>query len=270
MAKHRRVWNSDTYDRYVSEGRGQGVGADYKPWIVIQDFASVGMVSRVLGTKTGRIHHLMSNLELWLFYLFDWSDDVLDIREQYPLSDLTQAINIAERENIRYPYDPRSGFPYVMTSDFYIDTRQGANVLSVKPSSELSKPRVREKLEIEHRYWKERGISWGIMTEREINKSKALNIEWLAQAKDLGIFGLSESIQNACTEYFLMNYRANHSALAVLLAEVEYIFNLSKGMGLNIFKHLVYWKHIAFDVDAQIACSEFIANPQLPYTGGVA
>jgi len=74
MAKHRRVWNHSTYSRYLREGRGQGAGADYDPWIHIQDFPSLGMVSRVSGTTTGRIHHLMSNLELSLFYLLDWSD----------------------------------------------------------------------------------------------------------------------------------------------------------------------------------------------------
>ncbi|MCL2816094.1 MAG: TnsA endonuclease N-terminal domain-containing protein [Oscillospiraceae bacterium] len=249
MAKHRRVWNSSVYERYVREGRGQGVGADYKPWIVIQDFASKGMVSRVVGTTTGRVHHLMSNLEMQLFYLLDWSDGVTDIREQYPLSDLSEAINIAENKRIRYPYDSKSGFPYVMTSDFYIDTQQGASVLSVKPSSELLKPRVREKLEIEHRYWSERGVTWCIITEHEINRTKATNIEWLAQAKDLGVFGLSESMQNACIEYFLANYSNIRYSLSRLFTEIERLFNLVSGMGLNIFKHLAYWKRIAFNAD---------------------
>ena len=270
MAKHRRIWNSNAYTKCVREGRGQGNGVDYKPWILIQDFTSVGMVSRVSGVKTGRIHHLMSNLELWLFYLLDWSDDVLDIREQYPLLDLALAINIAESKNIKYPYDPRSGFPYVLTSDFYIETRQGAYVLSVKPSSELSNLRVREKLEIEHRYWKECGVSWSIMTEREINKTKAVNIEWLAQAKDLGAFGLSESMQIVCIEYFLANYRANHSALVTLFTEVEHIFDLVAGMGLNIFKHLAYWKRITFDAEKRVDFSEFIVGPELCHAGGVA
>ena len=203
MAKHRREWNHSTYSKYISEGRGQGTGANYSPWIRIQDFPSSGMVSRVSGTTTGRIHHLMSNLELSLFYLLDWSDEVTDIREQYPIIGLTEAIEIAEKSNIRYPYDPKSGFPYVLTSDFYLDTNHGAAVMSVKPSSELRKPRVQEKLEIERRYWTTRGVQWSIMTENEINRTKANNIEWLAQAKDLSLFGLSEAMQEACREYFL-------------------------------------------------------------------
>jgi hypothetical protein len=247
MAKHKRVWNNTVYNKYVREGRGQGIGADYKPWIVIQDFASKGMVSRVVGVTTGRVHHLMSNLELRLFYLLDWSDEVLDIREQYPLSDLSAAISIAERKEIRYPYDIVSGFPYVMTSDFYLETRQGTNVLSVKPSAELSKPRVREKLEIEHRYWNERSVNWSVVTEREINATKATNIEWLAQAKDLSVFGFPEYVQYACVKYFMDHYNDSRSTLTSVIDDVESTFSLSVGMGLNIFKHLAYWKRISYN-----------------------
>ena len=268
MAKHRRVWNYTIYNKYLREGRGQGVGIDYSPWIRIQDFPSLGMVSRVTGTTTGRVHHLMSNLELSLFYLLDWSDDVTDIREQYPLADLTQTIKIAEKAKIRYPYDTISGFPYVLTSDFYLETKRGTMVISVKPSSELGKPRVREKLEIERRYWGIRGVKWNIMTEKEINRTKANNIEWLAQAKDLSSFGLTQATQDACCEYFLELYYAAHSPLAILFEAVETAFELIAGMGLNIYKHLVYWKQIVFNADEKVDLTEFCFNPIPCCVGG--
>lgn len=263
MAKHRRAWNNNAYNKYLREGRGEGIGANYKPWIVIQDFPSIGMVSRVSGTTTSRIHHLMSNLELCLFYLLDWSDNVTDIREQYPLSDLAEAINIAERAGIRYPYDPKSGFPYVLTSDFYLETKQGAMTVSVKPSSELGKPRVREKLEIERRYWNMRGVQWRIMTENEINRVKAMNIEWLSQAKDLGVFGLSAAIQNDCLEYFLDTYNDDSLSLFGIINEVEKTFGFTAGIGLNIYKHLAYWKRIDFDADRKVDFSDFTVNRNL-------
>jgi len=261
MSKYRRIWNNTTFNKYLREGRGQGSGADYKPWIHIQDFPSLGMVSRVSGTTTGRIHHLMSNLELSLFYLLDWSDEVLDICEQYPLIDLTQAIEIAEEANIKYPYDPKSGFPYVLTSDFYLETKQGSMVMSVKPSSELEKLRVREKLEIERRYWTIRGIQWSIMTENEINRTKANNIEWLTQAKDLTVFGLPEAVQETCCEYFLELYRSACFSFAVLFKAVETTFGLVAGMGLNIYKHLLYWKRIIFNADEKVDLTEFCFSP---------
>ena len=270
MAKRRHEWNDRTYNKYLREGRGQGAGAGYKPWIIIHDFSSVGFASRVVGTKAGRIHHLMSNLELYLFYLLDWSDDILDIREQYPLADFVKAIEIAETAGIPYPYDPKSGFPYVMTSDFFIETKQGAKVLSVKPSSELSKPRVREKLEIERRYWREHGISWSIITEREINRTKARNIEWLAQSKDLRVFGIHEYLMSDCIRYFLELYCAGRSPLPAIIAEVENEFNFGAGIGVNIFKYLAYWKLIAFDAERTVDFSVFSAGMKLRYVGGTA
>jgi len=268
MANYRRTWNHAGYNRYLHEKRPQGVGADYNPWIHIQDFPSLGMVSRVSGATTGRIHHLMSNLELSLFYLLDWADDVMDIREQYPLIDLAQVIDIAEKAGIRYPYDPKSGFPYVLTSDFYLETKQSVIVMSVKPSSGLGKLRVREKLEIERRYWTMRGIQWSIMTENEINRTKARNIEWLAQAKDLTVFGLSEAEQGACREYFLESYNSAIFPLAVLLKTVERVFGLIEGMGLNIYKHLAYWKRIAFNPDEKVDLTDFCFATNLCRTGG--
>jgi hypothetical protein len=261
MAKHRRTWNNLIFDKYLREGRGQGVGAGYTPWICIQDFPSLGMVSRVSGATTGRIHHLMSNLELSLFYLLDWSDDVIDIREQYPLIDLANVIEIAENANIKYPYDTKSGFPYVLTSDFYIETAQGAMIISVKPSSELEKLRVREKLEIERRYWNKRGIGWSVMTENEINSVKARNIEWLSQARDLSVFGLCDTTQDDCQKFFLNAYNTARYPLGSLFCAIEKIFGLVSGMGLNIYKNLVYWKRIYFNAEEKVDLTKLCFTP---------
>lgn len=80
MAKRTRIWNEAKYRKYLAEGRGQGELMEYKPWVQVQDFPSKGIVSRVKGRTTGRIHHLMSNLELRYFLLLDWSEKTMDIR----------------------------------------------------------------------------------------------------------------------------------------------------------------------------------------------
>ena len=67
------------------EGRGQGTGEDYKPWINIQDFPSNGLSTRGKGWKTNRIHQFLSKLERDYFYVLEWNNIVIDIREQFPL-----------------------------------------------------------------------------------------------------------------------------------------------------------------------------------------
>jgi len=194
----------------------------------------------------------MSNYETSLFFLLDWSDNVTDIREQYPLLNLSDAIATAERAQIRYPFDPISGFPYVMTSDFYIETPFGMEVISVKLSSELAKPRVREKLEIERRYWQSQGIKWRIVTENEIDVSKARKIEWLSQAKCLAGFGMNDNIQNKCIAFFVEAYPHHLGFLDDLFLETEQKFGLCAGMGLNVYKYLAYHKRIHIDIHAPV------------------
>ena len=82
MVRGRRDWTQVKFERYIKEGRGEGSGKDYQPWITIQDIPSKGRVSRTPGWKTNREHHLFSDNERRLFYVFEWSDVVVDIREQ--------------------------------------------------------------------------------------------------------------------------------------------------------------------------------------------
>jgi len=261
MSKHVRSWNETVYKRYLCEGRGQESGAEYKPWLTVRDFPSLGVVSRVKGQTTGRVYHLMSTLETKLFYLLDWSDDVLDIREQYPLLKIKEAIEIAEKAQIHYPYDLRSGFPYVMTSDFYVETTNGVVVIAVKPVSELENLRVREKLEIERRYWTEQSIKWEIVTEREINYIKSRNIEWLAQAADLSQLGINEQYQEICSEFVINRLHSSESIpLYKIFSETEQALGLENGTGLNIYKNLAYRKKIDFDINQSVDLAKFTAG----------
>ena len=59
-----------------------------------------------------------------IILLLDFSNQVLDIREQYPLLDLELAMEIADEKNIKYPTDSRSSTPYIMSTDFIITVNE--------------------------------------------------------------------------------------------------------------------------------------------------
>jgi hypothetical protein len=247
MSKHHRVWNQSAHEKYLREGRGCGSGVAYSPWVQIQDFASHGVASRVKGRTTGRVHHLLSNNELAYFYILDWSDSVTDIREQYPLSDLECAVECAASAGIRYPRDNISGYPYVMTCDFMITTSTGLKARTVKMTSELRNPRVLEKLEIERRYWLSQGIDWKIVTENEISRQKAKNIEWLYTAIEFNVSSYEIKAEQA-KEYLLdlLRYGTFSIDCAALMTENEFL--LPFGAGLQLFKQLVMDNRYALDI----------------------
>ena len=252
MAKHRSRWCSRRYHRLIAEGRGQGTLADYKPWITIHDIASKGMSSRVPGRTTGRIHHTLSNLETAFFYILDASDKALDIREQYPLLPVTDTVRIAERAGIRHPRDNASKYPYVMTTDFVITTKEGIAARSIKQSTELTKTRVREKLEIERRYWKERDVEWRIVTEKEIDFQRARNLEWVYRSWSYADMLPEGRDGSEVKSFFLGIYNNSYLSVAEIARRTEEHFSLAPGLGLTTFQHMILDKTIEVDMSRPI------------------
>jgi len=174
--------------RKIKKGRGQGRGAEYVPWLKVQDGPSQGNLIRSLGWKTGRVHHFLSKLEYQYFCVLEWSSRVFDIREQYPLLPLDLTIEIADRLRIKHPTHPKTKQPIVLTSDFLIDLHGEdlsiQTVRTIKPYEKLDSKRIIEKFEIERTYWAEKGIDWGIVTELELIKCKPLywNIDVLRRS----------------------------------------------------------------------------------------
>lgn len=220
-----------------------GEGKDYKPWILVQDFSSQGTVSRVSGYKSGRVHHFLSQNELYYFYILEWSDSVLDIREQYPLHDVNLAMKLAKEAGIKYPCDRKSGFPYVLTCDFMITTKDGLKARTIKHSQELDDKRTLEKLEVERRYWESLCIDWAIVTENEISVKKAKFVEWIYSANQIPSYLKDEKIIDTVIKKF------ENTSIHNIASETENQFCLEAGSGILIIKYLFLKKLLSFDFE---------------------
>lgn len=167
------------YQKWIKEGRGSGVGEAYKPWLNVYNVPSRGLSHRVWSCKSSRVVHCLSDLELSVFLLLNWCDNVIDIREQFPLCPKkTSAIAI----DLGFKHPAIRGEKVVMSSDFVVThecTPKPYSAFQVKPSSELSKQRVREILAIEEAYWKGEGIPFEVVTEKDVNVTQVRNIKWL-------------------------------------------------------------------------------------------
>lgn len=61
----------------------------------IQDVSSLGRSTRLKGIKTNRQHEFLSDLERNYFYITEFSDFVIGIREHFPLLRLEDTVVIA-------------------------------------------------------------------------------------------------------------------------------------------------------------------------------
>lgn len=241
------------------EKRGDGELGEYKPWLKVHEFGSSGRVHRVKGWKTGRIHQLMSDLEMYYFVLAQWDDSVIDIKEQYPLLPIEWTLLIAETEGISHP--PREKRlkkdKTVMTTDFLITRQNGFtktnHAVCIKPYSKLSKERTREKLFIEKEYWNRRGISWEIVTENQIDEAKAKNLKSLYMDYFWDSFNpYSSEMINILIESFKELLIESDFNVSTAIRIMEKEMRWEKGKGINFFRYLIVKKQINCDLSQKL------------------
>jgi hypothetical protein len=252
MAKRRYGITEARIERYSKEGRGEGRLAEYRPWLRIQDVPSNGLSSRLTGTVTGRLHHLLSTGERDVFLDCDWHTSVTDLREQFPL-DRHETIAISQEMGVCHPRD--RGVDIVMTTDLLVDhvvrgePRQSA--LSVKPAVDLEDGKTVEKLEIERRFWKRRGVPFHVLTEAERSKDRAFNLLELAERRTLEHLEVprEDYWEDVCQGVLEGLRRRPEGTLAHVLAALETQCGWAVGDGLAALRHLAANRRVWLDVE---------------------
>ncbi len=256
MSKKKYGFTIKKYEKWLKEGRGQGIGKNYKPWLTIQDVPSLGRSTRLHGIKTDRQHEFLSDLERNYYYILEFSEAVIDIREQYPLLPIEQTIAIAEELGIKHLTDPNTGENTVLTTDFLITVSGNSNcellARTIKTTEHLDSLRQLEKFEIERRYWKMKGIEWGIVTDKEIDNVIAQNIaivhpfyslENLVGFEDMNKSQIDNLIEEFRKEIVGENSNVRHAADLF-----DERMMLTSGTSIMLFKHLVINKRINIDI----------------------
>ncbi|WP_440960851.1 TnsA endonuclease N-terminal domain-containing protein [Paenibacillus nitricinens] len=243
MSKRCRKTTPAVIEKRLKEGRGRGHFAEYKPWLTIHDVPSLGVVTRIMGWKSNRLHHYFSeHFELAHHYQMEWSSLVCDIREQYPLLPLEKTLFIADKLNIKHPIDPKTKHPIVMTTDMLLTVRDNDDVRfvahSIKPRSKLNK-RVLEKLEIERVFFKDIGIDWMLITEEQINYELVKNVEWLHSAKQLDDSHITNEMVDRIEPVLFKEIERSDKPLAKKTLEFDRKEEMKPGTSMFIVRYLV-------------------------------
>lgn len=245
----------------LRQGRGKGHGKDYTPYLTVRDVPSLGLAQRILGQKTGRIHHVLSLLESRFLYVLLWSLSVVDIREQYPLP-LDETLEIAQRLGIPHPLHPKTKMPVVMTTDVLIDELTNGVIIqkarSLKYVKDLGKKRVIQKHEIERTFWAERNVDWGITTERDIPVNLVARIKWVYDAVDPRYapkIPPTTILQIESALYELLMGKARDS-LAHYALRVDRMYDLKPGTSLWVVRLLIAHRCWIVDMNLPLATDE--------------
>ncbi|CAJ0793481.1 Tn7-TnsA-like-N domain-containing protein [Ralstonia mannitolilytica] len=258
MKKRRNITTADI-ERWRAAGLGRGRGPNYQPWLTIRDVASKGRKSRPWSLTTGRHHHLLSDNELHFFLYSEFAEEVVDIREQFPLFPQEETVRFAEELGISHQRYPGTSTPIVLTTDFLLTIRRPDGEIEhraygVKSSSELQgekRKRVLEKLQLERQYWLARNIAWRLITEREFDRVRLTNLEWLSYLAYPELKRLETRIPEFL--WFVRDRWRRGTQLQTLLDEAaDGLALASRADADQLFRHCV-WQHlIEIDMSALI------------------
>jgi hypothetical protein len=245
MARYEQ--NLKVYKKWLKQGRGQGRDAEYKPWLYVYNVPSRGRSHRQWSHTSSRVVHCMSDLELSTFLLLDWSESTNDIREQYPLEPRSTH-EIATKLGFRHP--AVRGESIIMTTDFFVsvsNTKQPHLAIQVKPSSELKKPRVRQKLAIEEAYWVDLNVPFQIVTEQDLDLVKVENIKWLSPYVN---FDIPPNELAEIEDFWTNIVRQNLNVRLIALGnEIDLQRNQERGTALGELRLLFAKRKIRFDME---------------------
>lgn len=257
MARKHYGFDEKKIAAFLKQGRGEGSGASYKPWLKVSDVPSDGRSHRPYGTTTGRTHHLLSDIEYRAFVLFDWAPAVYDIREQFPL-DRARTQEIADALGVLHPKDLESHVPIVMTTDFVVDFsvsgRQVTRAYAVKPASELEKPTIVRKLDIERKYWVDQNIEWSLITELDLPMVAFRNIDWIRSYHSLD--GQNDLVEGGPDGMIYAILRrldtSSEPTIISFCSSIDKSFDAPSGTSLLLIRHLLATRRIELPIDVAI------------------
>lgn len=177
MTRLRYAFDEAKVQRFIAEGRGQGFGPDYRPWLQIQDVPSLGRSHRPYGIKSRRVHHFLSDGEWKCWLKFEAKTIVKDIREQFPM-DRFETFRLAQKLGLRHPRT-LDGTPYVMTIDFLVTvdgpTGQRFIPFTFKYDPLSLSPREQELMAIACAFWRSHGSELQLIDRKFFDESFNIN-----------------------------------------------------------------------------------------------
>lgn len=253
-----KKWTEALIARRTKEGRGQGDGDNYRPWLYVQEFSSKGTQTRVSPGKLSRTIHTFSYIEAALFYWEEFQTNFHGYKEQYPMA-RSVTLGAANALGIRHPVYRGTGVPVVMTLDA-ISTRIGPNhrpidvAWDVKPFSELSNLRVQEKLSLHKVFCSKRNMLHRVFTEKSVPKNVTRNIQWARGARE--VEGEIAVVPGLFTEYLAamlhdLGSRRQGKSIRHYCSDFDKAHAFPPGSALRIFRDLLWLRLVNVNLNVR-------------------
>lgn len=243
MGKTRVRTKAKTQKGWIKEFESKIANGEYEPFYRTQDITSSGFKARVPCLHNpGRVYHLLSQNETNTLVRLLHDPMVIDIKEQYPVTDLPMSKAFAEALEINHPKHVWSATDSIVTFDFLCEMKFGPNrVISVKPKHLLTHKRTAQKLALEQAVAASMGYEFVVVTDEQVKTEEVKNIFRIIRGAVLPPELVYEYADWRYCFVQLLDERI-HSSLHSVIQEIAIEKNISFNDSLTLMQH-GFWVH---------------------------
>lgn len=249
-------------DKLIKKGVGSGELESYRPWLKIRSVPSRGTSRIIPGVRIARGYHCLSNSEYMFFVLMEFNQEIVDIREQFPLIDYDETYSIALQKNIRPARYVGTDVPFVFTADFMLSIARSGEELSlvaislkykkeINDASVAQRKRLFEKQEIEKEYWSRRGIKSKLCFYEDLPHTKIKNLIILRDYAQLRLSIASENNLQKILQFLKAtdSKAVEEITLRQLMRLISQNVYIEYKVVKDLFFYLLWHKKIYIDLD---------------------
>lgn len=230
----------------------------YQPFIKTMNFTrSSGTRSKFPHFRdSGRLIHLMSYNELCAYLTVLHNHEVEEVYEQFALP-IEDTLPICDELEINHPYGKNRGRLGYESFDFLIkltpseDRKTDWMAIAVKPTKELLKPRVNEKIDLQEKYANRNNIEFVVMESDQLRVIKSEILELIYRNRTLEPFTETfyEDWLNTLRGELLYNA---HERMQKVLMNVANALGITIELSQDFFRHALWSKHIGMNWEMRL------------------
>lgn len=269
-------WTEDVIATRYAQGRGQGEGSGYQPWVRVNEFSSKGNQTRVPSAFMGRSIHTFSYVERAMYLHMEFEKDLLDYREQFPM-DRRITLGAAKALGIRHPRYPETGVPLVMMLDALVSYRDHSGAVHLeawdaKPSDKLARPRIKAKLTLHRAYCAYAGLEHFIFTEKSVSGLYLQNVELIRKSRPVsGEVDVHPDLFGTISDELLVEILSTkrRETIAQFCSGFDKRHVLEPGTSLRALYHLLWRRRLETNLSSQELQDVSVQRLKPGKTGGV-
>lgn len=237
----------------IRKGLGTGAQTKYRAWRNLRNSGNVGTAGFVHGIRVARRYEIPDTRKRTYFYLLERVDEIVDIRELWPILDLNRTLRLAQDFGVNHPL--HGIFPEPVIVDFLITEKCSSGLrfraVSLVPRAADLKRRDQSLMRIQQQWCIERGIEWTLVETDPLDRTVLDSLRFI-RSWYRHRYVADSQVTKSFADCFMSEHRRD-AELKQLINSTARRMRLDPQSALDVFRYCAWSHQIPVSLTSRIA-----------------